>query len=89
MTNHSGGYMLNEVLKLLEKESVFEFLGKVKTQNLAREIVKISDDYDCSSGEVLEDINERIGICYCCRASTEAFLDGLCESCYGVGFSET
>ncbi|MGB3767620.1 MAG: hypothetical protein WA947_13780 [Phormidesmis sp.] len=88
MSNHSGGYMLNEVLALLEKESVFEFWGKVKTQKLVRDIVRIGYDYDCNSGEILEDIGIRIGLCSCCRKPTEEFRNGLCQNCCGESFSD-
>jgi hypothetical protein len=87
MSNHSGSYMLNEVLKLLEKELVFEFWGQVKTQNLVRAIARIGYDYDCNSGEILEQIGARIGLCYCCCEPTAEFCDGLCQNCYGEGFS--
>ena len=31
MSNHSGSYMLNEILQMLEKNKFFEFMGKEKT----------------------------------------------------------
>jgi hypothetical protein len=34
--------MLNDVLRLLEKRSVFDFLGKEKSQELIIDIIKIS-----------------------------------------------
>ena len=87
MSNHSGSYMLNEVLQLIEKESVFEFWGRTRTQDIIRKIVRIGYDYDCNSGEILEGIGVRLGICYCCCENAVEFQKGLCESCHGEGFS--
>ena len=39
MFNHSGSFMLNAVLMMLEQESVFEQLGKEKTQHVVLEIL--------------------------------------------------
>lgn len=87
MSNHGGSYMLNGVLKILEKESVFQFLGKEKTQNLVFDILKISYQYDCNPGEILEDIGGRIGICSCCQSIAEEFHDGVCKTCHEIYFS--
>ncbi len=82
MSNHSGSYMLNNVLEMLEKQSVFEYLGKEKTRSLVHDIVNMSYQYDCNPGEILEDIGERVGICYYCLGSAEEFHDGICKKCY-------
>lgn len=87
MSNHSGSYMLNEVLQLLEKEAVFDFWGKAKTQEVALKIVQIGYDYGCGSGEILEEIGDRIGLCYCCCKRADKMHDGLCKTCYGEGVS--
>jgi len=62
MSNHSGSYMLNSVLELLHAQGVFEWLGKEKTDVFMKSIQKLSWDYDCNPGEILED-----GICEKCR----------------------
>jgi hypothetical protein len=41
MSNHSGSYMLNDVLHMLEKRSVFELLGKEQSYELILEIIKM------------------------------------------------
>ena len=87
MSNHSGSYMLNEVLSLLEEEGVFEVWGKAKTQEVTRKIVQVGYDYGCGSGEILENIGARIGLCYCCTKSASNLKDGLCRTCFGKGFS--
>ena len=52
MSNHGGSRMLNRILKMLEQEAVFEHLGKDLSQTVVLKILKISDDYDCNSGEI-------------------------------------
>ena len=87
MSNHSGSYMLNNILKILEQESVFQLLGKEKTQNLIFDILKMSYQYDCNPGEILEDIGEQVGICYCCQSTADEFHDGICKTCHETDFS--
>ena len=87
MSNHSGSYMLNGVLRMLERESVFDYLGKERTQSIVLNILKMSYQYDCNPGEILEDIGERVGICfYCCKPADE-FRDGICKECCEKDFS--
>ncbi|MEA2061007.1 MAG: hypothetical protein U9P10_10965 [Thermodesulfobacteriota bacterium] len=86
MSNHSGSYMLNDVLRMLEKKEIFDFLGKEKTQDLVLNVLKMSYQYDCNPGEILEDIGERVGICYYCQSPAEKFHDGICEKCYKKDF---
>ncbi len=82
MSNHSGSYMLNAVLELLEQEQVFAMLGKEETVHLIQKIIGLSFEYDCNPGEILENIGERFGICYCCAKAAPELKDGLCEKCY-------
>jgi len=53
MSNHSGSHMLNDVLNTLQKYSVFDTLGKEKTQTMVIEIIKMSRQHDCNPGEIL------------------------------------
>lgn len=82
MSNHSGSYMLNEVLKKLDEKSVFALLGKEETQTLVQEIIKISYAYDCNPGEILEDMAERVGVCSYCLKGADEFYDGVCSRCH-------
>jgi hypothetical protein len=82
MSNHSGSYLLNDVLKTLEKESFFEFLGKEKTQSFVLSVIDASFEHDCNPHEILEDIGEHLGVCYCCRKPANEFVDGVCKQCY-------
>ncbi len=82
MSDHSGSYMLNDVLNLLNKEQIFASIDKDKTQSLIREIVKIATrKYDCNSGEILDGLTEEFEICYGCLNSSKNLEYGLCENC--------
>jgi recombinational DNA repair protein RecR len=81
MSNHDGSYMLNDVLKLLEKEQIFEQIGREKTVTLVTEILRMSYGHDCNIGEVLEDIGERLGVCSSCGTVTWELKEGYCDQC--------
>jgi recombinational DNA repair protein RecR len=81
MSNHSGSYMLNEVLHLLEERGVFATLGSEAAQRLALDITKLSRRYDCNPGEILDEIGERLGICRWCMTAKADLVDGVCVSC--------
>jgi len=109
----------------MERESVFESLGREKSQKLVLDIIKMSNKHDCNSarpatliplnrgclnrymwcyynfgtticsvhnaqerlrdslnsGEILEDIGERLGICYYCLRPADVLNDGICKEC--------
>ena len=80
MSNHSGSYMLNSMLIMLERESFFSEIGPEKTEEFFRHLYALSWDYDCNPGEILDGIGERLAICDACFALSE--LDhGRCASC--------
>ena len=81
MSNHNGSYMLNEVLELLEEKHFFEKLTVEEKHDFILQIIKIGDENDCNPGEILEDIGERLGICYYCLEISDSFENGLCPSC--------
>lgn len=82
MSNHSGSYMLNEILNLLKKEQVFTFLDKTKTQSIIQEMIQIAIwKYDCNSGEILDGLTDEFEICYCCLETSQNLENGICESC--------
>lgn len=82
MSNHSGSYMLNEVLCTLKEMGITKNMEMKEKQELARQMMEIGDGYDCNDGEILEDIGEDYGICECCHEDTVAFKDGYCHKCY-------
>jgi len=82
MSNHDGGYLLNEVLLLLEREGVFRILGREKVRQVIRKIVKKAVyDYDCNNGEILDGIGTRLKICYSCLKEATNLSEGLCKKC--------
>ena len=74
MSNHSGSYMLNVMLALLERESFFSEIGPEKTEEFLRHIHSLSWDYDCNPGEILDGIGERLAICYTCFTLSEGLV---------------
>jgi hypothetical protein len=82
MSNHAGSYMLNEVLRMLEERGVFTQMGPAAAQKLVLDIVKRSrEEYDCNSGEILDQIGARLGICSCCAKASAELVDGTCPKC--------
>lgn len=66
MSNHSGSYMLNSLLVMLERESCFSKIGPARTAEFVSNILDLAFGYGGSSGEVLDGIGERLGIRYQC-----------------------
>ena len=81
MSNHGGSHMLNKVLLLLEKEGIFEGIGKHRAQEMVLRMIEISDDHDCNPGEILKDIGTRLGICHFCLEAKDDVKDDLCVDC--------
>lgn len=80
MTNHYGGYMLNEVICSAEKMGIFETIGKEKTRDFVQEILRIGRLHGCNDGETLQGLG-RLGICYSCLKETDDLKEGLCQDC--------
>ncbi len=81
MSNHGGSYMLNEIIGLMEQNGIFGYLGSEKSRHFLKDMIGISRDYDCNSGEILEGIGEKFRICYSCLNYAEDFEEGLCKNC--------
>ena len=82
MPNHSGSYMLNELITILRREHCFDNLTQEKQQNLIEEIVKLACyEYNCNPGEILEGHTDYFKICYYCFAKTNDLESGLCVKC--------
>jgi hypothetical protein len=79
MSNHAGSYFLNAILMLLEEYSYFKNLGSAKTLEFINEAIKLCPD--CNNGEILDEIGERLGICYMCVEYAKELEDGICPSC--------
>lgn len=81
MANHSGAYMLNGVLCMLEEESFFATLGAEKTQRFIKRVVDLGYNDDCQSYEILHGVGPRLGICIMCSRPNDDLEDGECPSC--------
>lgn len=81
MSNHSGSYMLNSVLEIVKEIGISELIGKEKYRELALELIKLGNRYDCNAGEILEDIGSHIGLCYCCLETSDDIECDLCVDC--------
>lgn len=82
MSNHQGSYMLNSILRMLDRYAVFEAIGPEKTQEIVLEMLKVYPyNYDCNTSEILEGLGERFGVCYNCRGPATEFRDGICVAC--------
>ena len=81
MSNHSGSYLLNSMLAMLERESYFSEIGLHKTQQFVAHVVGLVREYDGNPGEVLAGIGERLGICYDCIQQSDELDYGLCTAC--------
>ena len=88
MSNHSGSYLLNKVLQLMERNTWrIREDGDGKQPSSCSRGCGISDRYDCNPGEILDEIGERFGICQYCLAIRPAVHDGGCGSCLVWGFA--
>lgn len=84
MSNHSGSYMLNDIIGLFYREQIFNNIELEKRQQLMIEIIEIAcRQYDCNAGEILEDYTDYFELCYYCLTSTSDLEEGLCQKCRG------
>ena len=81
MSNHSGSYMLNGLLVMLERESFFSKIGPARTAEFVSDVLGLAVDHDGNPGEVLDGIGARLGICYQCRRRSDEFEHGVCAAC--------
>lgn len=81
MSNHSGSYLLNSLLVMLERESFFSEIGPDRTRKFVSDVLGLAVDHDGNPGEVLDGIGERLGICYQCRRRSDELEHGVCASC--------
>jgi hypothetical protein len=82
MSNHTGSYMLNDVIGVMAEAKVFELLGKEKSRKMVVEIVKMASNYDCNNGEILEGHTDHLQLCYYCLSTATNLSDGICDKCH-------
>ena len=81
MSNHSGSYMLNGLLVMLERESFFSKIGPARTAEFVFDVLGLAVDHDGNPGEVLDGIGVRLGICYQCWRRSDELEHGVCAAC--------
>jgi hypothetical protein len=82
MSNHSGSYLVNEVIGLLRREQVFDLMEKNNAQKLVLDIVNLArQQYDCNPGEILEGHTDFLKVCYYCLTAADEIEGGLCLQC--------
>jgi hypothetical protein len=81
MANHAAAGLVNAVLKMLDREQVFAFLGKQRSRALVRQILRTADSYDAPSGEILWGVEEPLHLCRWCFQDAEDLEKGLCSAC--------
>lgn len=82
MSNHSGSYMLNEVLHRLHEIGFVKKFGKQQAQQFAFDLIKRAYRYyDCNPGEILNKLGTVYGVCACCMQPAAKILDDWCLQC--------
>jgi hypothetical protein len=82
MSNHTGSYMLNDVLLLLDKYKFNRLLGREQTQRFVLDILELSKNYDCNVSEILcNGVGPRVGLCYYCLQPATEFSAEACLKC--------
>jgi hypothetical protein len=81
MSNHRGSYIINNILIALDNYKAFDLLGKELTIRLMNDIRVISNHNDCNPSEILDEIGEKLKICYECWKYDDNLEYGVCEPC--------
>lgn len=85
MSNHSGSYILNAVIEMLDRRKFFQSAGHEESQRFVLDLVKMATQQcDYNSGKILEGFCEKFGLCYCCLATASTLTDGLCPGCLAL-----
>ena len=67
MSNHSGSYLIQDVLTVIEELGFFKNIEKQRISNLCKKIALMAMcNYDCNPGEMMDKISPKYGICYHC-----------------------
>jgi hypothetical protein len=84
MSNHSGGYMLNELLHGMHSLGLFANMQDDTRVNLVDKLLRTCFSHDCNWGEIIdEELAELFGVCrYCRRIRPDIKNLGYCSTCY-------
>jgi hypothetical protein len=82
MSNHGGSYLLNYVLRTMDKYHMLENIDAAVRHKFIKSIVEVAcDECDCNPGVILEDIGGRYQICYLCLNQKELVEYDTCADC--------
>ena len=86
MSNHTGGYLLNYALHRFVEKGLVERLGKRKVQAIVLDVIKFATrQYDCNEDEILDELGEKLGLCYYCLQPVTELKDNVCLRCRKEG----
>lgn len=80
MSEHTGSYILNDVLCTLSRQTFFKLLPLETRRSLANQILGIGLSYDCNECEILDGVGSSVGICEHCGTNIPAG-EMLCNEC--------
>jgi hypothetical protein len=85
MSNHDGGYMLNDILSWFSKAGVLSEMSKSKRSSLLRLIWSLSNRWDCNWYEIIDtDLAVSLAVCRECQRSSRRIdpKEGICPRCW-------
>ncbi len=80
MSEHTGSYILNDVLYTLSRQTFFKLLPLETRRSLAKQILGIGLRYDCNTYEILDGIGSPLGLCEHCGTNIPVD-EMLCREC--------
>jgi hypothetical protein len=82
MSNHDGGYRLNEVFRRLHKMGFVKKFGQRKAQQFVLEMTERARRYyDFNSGEIMDELGRAYGLCGYCLEPAPKVIKNWCLKC--------
>ena len=83
MSNHSGGYMLAEVLDEFQEIGLLDAATSQQRTRIAKALWRLKWKYDCNWGEILDTkMAQLLNVCrYCGKTDTSLNIEAVCPSC--------
>ena len=88
MSNHSGSYMLNEIVHGLVDMGVLNELSAAQRKSLCELLWRVRGEYDCNWGEIMDaELARLLKACAQCADECEEVSadEGICAACKGSG----
>ncbi len=83
MSNHSGSYMINELLHEINSTGLFSHLLDEARVKFIGKVIQIGRSYDCNLAEIIdEELACLLSVCrYCGKTKPEIGKGGYCVAC--------